>query len=504
MMRIPFGSLPSMSALFLDYVNDWTRLRKFYPQAYSVESIAAFARQRPALGASHRERLCASLAGDAGSIQKLKAGAVTVITGQQPGLFTGPNYTILKAITVIKLAKSLDRIGVPAVPVFWVAAEDHDHQEIESASVLDRDGGLMHVRIDLSNPDSSPVGWLTLGDDVRDALSKCLGGLPNSEFQPEVQQVMESSYKPGVSPADAFLSAMVKLFEGTGLVFANPLEPEIRKLAQPTLHQAVRQNSEIRAAVVARSRALSEAGYHEQVKVDDNFTGLFAYHGKSRRALRPEELENDVSLSANVLLRPAMQDAIFPTAAYVGGPAEVAYFAQAAAVYDVFRRPAPPVFPRISATVLEPRIDRVLKKYDLQFQDMFRGRDHLRRKAVANVQGVEMFDLVRDRLMAELESLRQPLNAVDPTLSGALDNSRQKVLHQVDTLRTKFVNAEARRSDTLERHLDSVLNSLFPEKKLQERVINVTSFLVRYGLGFIRRLEEELDLDSREHQVVEI
>jgi bacillithiol synthase len=504
MMRIPFGSLPSMSALFLDYVNDWTRLRKFYPQAYSVESIAAFARQRPALGASHRERLCGSLAGDAASIQKLKAGAVTVITGQQPGLFTGPNYTILKAITVIKLAKSLDRLGVPAVPVFWVAAEDHDYQEIESASVLDIDGGLMHVRIDLSNPDSSPVGWLTLGDDVRDALSKCLAGLPNSEFQPEVQQVMKSSYKPGVSPADAFLSAMVKLFEGTGLVFANPLEPEIRKLGQPTLLQAVRQNSEIRAAVVARSRALSEAGYHEQVKVDNNFTGLFAYHGKSRRALRPEELENDASLSANVLLRPAMQDAIFPTAAYVGGPAEVAYFAQAAAVYDVFRRPVPPVFPRISATVLEPRIDRVLKKYDLQFQDMSRGRDHVRRKAVANVQGVEIFDLVRDRLMAELESLRQPLNAVDPTLSGALDNSRQKVLHQVETLRTKFVNAEARRSDTLERHLDSLLNSLFPEKKLQERVINVTSFLVRYGLGFIRRLEEELDLDSREHQVVEI
>jgi uncharacterized protein YllA (UPF0747 family) len=106
--------------------------------------------------------------------------------------------------------------------------------------------------------------------------------------------------------------------------------------------------------------------------------------------------------------------------------------------------------------------------------------------------------------MTELESLREALNAVDPTLSGALDNSRQKVLHQVETLRTKFVNAEARRNDTLERHLDSVLNSFFPEKKLQERVINITSFLVRYGLGFIRRLEEELDVDSREHQVIEL
>jgi len=504
MMRIPFGSLPAMSALFLDYVTDWTRLRSFYPQPYSVESIAAFARQRPKLNATHRERLCASLAGDPASIQKLSAGAVAVITGQQPGLFTGPMYTILKALTVIKLAKGLDRLGVPAVPVFWVAAEDHDYQEIETASVLDRDSGLMQVRIDLSNPDSSPVGWLTLSNDVSEAISKCLSVLPDSEFQPQTRQILESSYKPGVSPVTGFLTAMMKIFDGTGLVLVNPLEPEIRKLAQPTLIQAVGRNSEIRTAVIARSRALFASGYHEQVKVDNTFTGLFAYFGKSRRALRPEELRDDLPLSANVLVRPAMQDAIFPTAAYVGGPAEVAYFAQAAAVYEVFERPVPPIYPRISATLLEPRIDRASKKYDLQFLDVFRGRDFIRRKAVATVQGVEIFDTVRDRLSAELESLRPALNAVDSTLVAALDNSRQKVLHQVEALRTKFVNAEARRNETLERHLDSVLNSLFPEKKLQERVINITSFLVRYGLGLIHRLEEALDLNSTEHQVIEI
>src|SRR5262245_57083669 len=477
MMRIPFGSLPSMSALFLDYVTDWARLRTFYPQPYSVESIAAFARERPCFDAPHHQRLCSSLAGDAAGIKKLGSGAVAVITGQQPRLFTGPNYTILKAITVIKLAKALDANGIPAVPVFWVAAEDHDYQEIESASVLDRDSGLMHVRVDLSNPESSPVGWLRFGDDVSDAVSKCLLSLPDSEFQRDVRQVLERWYKPATSPVDAFLGTMLSLFEGTGLVFANPLEPGIRKLAQPTLLQAVRINSDIRAAVVARSRAISESGYHEQVKVDNNFTGLFSYSGKSRRPLRPEDLDESVPLSANVLLRPVMQDAIFPTAAYVGGPAEVAYFAQAAAVYDVFRKPVPPIFPRISATILEPRVDRALKKYELQFEDMFRGRDFIRRKAVASVQGVELFDLVRDRLIAELESLRPSLNAIDPTLIGALDNSRQKVLHQVETLRTKFVNAEARRNETLERHLDTLVNSVFPEKKLQERVLNIASFV---------------------------
>src|SRR5215510_16500943 len=165
MMRIPFGSLPSMSALFLDYVNGSERVRPFYPCGYSIEAVATFARQRPALEIRHREQLCGALTGDPNSIKKLAAGAVVVITGQQPGLFTGPNYTILKALTVIKLAKALDAMGVPAAPVFWVAAEDHDYQEIESASVLDRDGGLQHVHVDLSNSESSPVGWLKLRED---------------------------------------------------------------------------------------------------------------------------------------------------------------------------------------------------------------------------------------------------------------------------------------------------------------------------------------------------
>lgn len=510
-MRIPFGSLPSMSALFLDYVTDFSRVRNFYPQNYSLESIVAYARQRPPLEPAHRERLCAALAAqqknwdsDVSSVNKFADGAVAVIAGQQPGLFTGPHYTILKAVTIIKLAKAIEAAGIPAVPVFWLAAEDHDYEEIEWAAVLDRDCAVRRIRVDLSNPDSSPAGWLAFGDDATAAVSSCLTSLPESEFLPQVREILAASYKAGVSPVDAFARMMAKVFQGTDLVLVNPLDNELRRIADPTLAQAVRQNSDVRAAVLARSRALSEAGYHEQVKVDNNFTGLFAYRGKSRQPLRPGEIGTDAPLSANVLLRPAFQDSIFPTAAFVGGPAEIAYFAQAVAVYETLRRPVPPVVPRISATIVEPRVLRALKKYDMEFLDAFRGREIMKRKAVANVQGVELFDVVRDRLAAELESLRPVLNAVDPTLAGALDTSRQKVLHQVEALRTKFVNAEARRDETLERHLDAIVNSLFPEKKLQERVVNVTSFLVRYGLGFVSRLEEALHLDSREHQVIEI
>ena len=177
---------------------------------------------------------------------------------------------------------------------------------------------------------------------------------------------------------------------------------------------------------------------------------------------------------------------------------------QAAAVYETLRIPVPPVVPRISATVVEARVTRMLRKYDMVFADVLRGRDFLKRKAVESLQGVELFDGVRDRMIEELESLRSAVRAVDPTLEGAIDTSRQKVLHQIEGLRTKFINAEARRNETLDRHLDAIANSLFPEKKLQERVINVTSFLARYGPAFVAKLQEELTLDLREHQLVEI
>jgi bacillithiol synthase len=511
MMRIPFGRLPAMSALFLDYLTDWNRVRSFYPQDYSIASIVSFAKQKPVLERQHRDALCTALAAqqkqwgaNPACVEKLGAGAVAVISGQQPGLFTGPNYTILKAITVIKLARALNDAGMPAVPIFWIAGEDHDYQEIEWASFLDRDSALQQARVDLSNSEARPSGWMALQNDVSEAISKVLAGLPESEFVPELRNVLTSSYKPGLSPADAFGRMMARLFEGTGLILVNPLDGELRKLGAPTLEQAVRNNSEIRSAVIARSRALSRAGYHEQVKVEESFTGFFAFRGKSRQPLRPDELKPDLFLSPNVLVRPAMQDTIFPTAAYIGGPAEVAYFAQAAAVYETLERPVPPVFPRISATVVEPRAARAMKKYGMEFPEVFNGRDFLLRKAVASVQGVDVFDRARSHIASELESLRPALHGVDTTLEGALDTARNKVLHQVEALRTKFINAEGRRNETLDRHLETIVNSLFPEKKLQERVINVTSFLGRYGAGFLTRLDELLSLDSREHQVIEI
>jgi uncharacterized protein YllA (UPF0747 family) len=497
--------------LFVDYLEHWPRVESFYPQQYSLDSIEQFARTRPALDADHRKRLSSVLSEQQSAfgssqrgVEKLAAGAVAVVTGQQPVLFTGPLFSILKAISAIKIARHLEQRGVKAVPVFWVAAEDHDFAELESTHVLNRNSELVRLAVNLSTGEPRPAGWLEFGEDVRAAVSDCLTNLPPSEFIADLQPILEATYKPGVSPVKAFASMMARLFSNTELTYVDPLHSELKAIAQPVITAAIRENSEMRSALLSRNKALSAAGYHEQVKVDQNFTGLFGYQGRARHALRPDQLGNGVAWSPNVLLRPLVQDALLPTVTYIAGPAEVAYFAQAAAAYETLKRPMPPIFPRISATLVEPRVARMMEKYSLGLEDVFQGRDSLRRKAVSATGDDQAFQRLKSALEAEFETLRPVLGAVDETLIGALDTSRQKVLHQLESLHGKYVNAVSRRNETIERHVETMSNALFPEKHQQERILNITSFIARYGLGIIPRLIEGLSLDTREHQVVEL
>jgi bacillithiol synthase len=510
-VRISFRGAPGTSPLFLDYLTDWSRLQDYYSTPFSQEAIADFARTRSRLEDSHLDRLCTALTeqqtqlgGSTSGIEKLRRGAVAIVTGQQPGLFTGPLFAFYKAITAIKLARILDEKGILAVPVFWIAAEDHDHEEIRSTFVLDQDSAVRELRVDLIGDAAAPVGWTQYGGDVTAAITQCMAALPRSEFYGEVEDLLRTAYEPGATPVVAFGRMMSRLLASSQMVFVDPLHPVLKELARPTLEAAVRANQDIRSAVLKRSDALIGAGYHAQVKVDQNFTGLFRYNGKARQVLKPADVSSDGVLSPNALLRPVVQDSIFPTAAYVGGPAEIAYFAQSAAAYQVLGRTMPPVVPRISVTLLEPRIKRALQKYRLEVADVFQASDVIRQKAVGAVHDMAAFDRAGAGVATSVDSLRDVLSSVDPTLIPALENSRRKMTYQVERLRTKFVNAETRRNEILRGQLDAICNSLFPDKRLQERVLNVTSFISRYGPGVIGRIESCLDVDPTEHQVVDI
>lgn len=504
------GGLPT-TALFADYLENRGKAPTFYARGFSLDAIARFARERAPLSTSHRTTLCSALteqqkrwSAPQRGVQKLAAGAVAVVTGQQPILFTGPLFSIFKAASAIGIANHLEQRGIPAVPVFWVASEDHDFKEIEETWILSKNSEICRISVDLSGDRPSPAGWLTFRDDVRDAIATCVRELPESEFVPELRNVLEDCYKPGVSPVEAFGRMMASLFSETDLTFLDPLDESLRSLAQPTVDLAIRRNAELRSALLARGRDLSAAGYQAQVRVDEAFTGLFRYEDNARLAVSPNELRSDIRWSPNVLLRPAMQDTVLPTAAYIGGPAEVAYFAQAAVVYQTLDIPMPPVVPRVSATVVEPRVSRIADKYGIELEDVLQGREHLRKKVVGALDEGDPFEKVQKLVQDELEALRPRLISTDSTLTGALDTAKQKIGHQVEALKGKYVSAAARRDETVLRHLETLSNSLFPDKKPQERVLNVASFLARYGPSVVSNLTNSVRVDTHAHQVVAI
>ncbi len=510
-MHLPLEAMPVVSPLFLDYIHGSDRARPFYPHDHSLDAVAAFAGESAPIDAARRDRLAEALKAqhqrwglDMSSIERLQSGAVAVVTGQQAGLFTGPMYSILKALTAVKLARALSERGIEAVPVFWIAAEDHDHEEIEWAGILSADSSFETVRAQLGNGASTPVGWLRFGPSVQDAIEACYRFLPPSEFQSELRSVIEDAYCPDVSPVDAYARMMGRLFRGSGLILADPLDAGLRDLAKEALGTLASRATEVRAALLTRDRLIAEAGYPQQVRVDESFTGLFALRGQTRVPWRPADGVAAADLSPNVLLRPLVQDSLFPTTAYVGGPAEIAYLAQSGSVYELIGKPMPPIFPRITATIVEPPVARILKKYRFSIDDVFQGIDRLRMGAVAAGSGTGVFNEVRQHISDEMARLRPVMDGVDPTLGGALDNAIQKIMHQVDTLHSRFVKGESRRDEVLDRHLNMLTSRLFPEHKLQERVVNVTSFLGRYGLNLIPMMDRALELNGEVHQVIEL
>ena len=511
MMSIPLEGVPAIPKLSLDYLKGREEACRFYPGDRSLDAIARFAARCSDGGARRHEELGSVLeaqqtrwGADPGPVERLRAGAVAVVTGQQPGLFTGPLYAVLKALTAVKLARHLTGKGIEAVPVFWIASEDHDHDEISWAAILDAESNLQRITADLSDGNRRPVGWLRFSRSIEKAIERSFDAMPPTEFREAVFTMIRETYRPDASPVDAFAGMMAHMFDGTGLLIADPLDSGFRALTEGTLRAVVEKNEDIRRAVLERSREISEAGYTAQVRVNDEFTGLFTYRGRSREPLVPGDVARGVELSPNVLTRPVVQDSVFPTVAYVGGPAEIAYYAQAAPIYECLDLPMPPLFPRISATIVDPPIGRVLKKYGIELTDVFGGAEALRRRAVGQTRDTDLFETVRDRVSEEMESLRGPLTGVDQTLGGALDKALGKVRHQVDALGSRYVRAAARRDEVLERQLENVRNRLYPENKLQERIVNVTSFLVRYGAELIPMIDERLELDGSLHQVIEL
>lgn len=530
---IPASELPGATLLYTTYLNNFPRVSQFYshpPNWTGIQEATADIRAEASMRRGVVEVLRAqnrAFGGDAATahnLDRLQDGAVAVVTGQQVGLFGGPAYCVYKALTAIHAARELTEKGTNAVPIFWVATEDHDLAEVNHNFFTKR-GGVERFDLATQGIADRRVGEIRLGDAVREIAAgavQMLGG-PLAE---EVGRWLAESYRSEETFGSSFAKLMTRMFAGRGLIFLDPLSAELHRLSAPAMHRAIREHKMLAQELVARSAALEQAGYHAQVKVVEESTLVFRIVDGQRLALRPsgggfiagsrQESEEETlraldlhpeEFSASALLRPVIQDTLLPTAAYVGGAAEVAYQAQTSVVYQRLLGRAPAILPRAGFTLVPAHVANLLKKYNLGIEDVFAGRHRLRAKMESEALPEALTSRFEDgekTIKDMLDGLREPLSKLDQTLAGALDTASEKILYQFNGLRSKAGRAEGFRTGVLNTHENEIAGALLPNHGLQERSLSLLPFLASEGRELLDQLDRCIRVGTGEHCVVDL
>lgn len=539
--NLPFSEIPHQSKLFVEYQRSPLNLEKYYPLA--VNSHTQISKRIPEVLANYktdRNALCDILeemnkgcSTSEKTLENLKLlreeDCVAVVTGQQAGLFTGPLYTIYKALSAVKLTECLRGRGFKAVPVFWIATEDHDFAEVSNAFVVNRNGELAELKNEPKRCyDNLPVGYVQLDESIKKTVEDLFAELPRTEFTDELRGLIESCWHNDMNYGDAFAKMLTKILGKYGLILLCPLDEKLKKLAAPIYTEAIKKSDEIVSALRVRSEELQQKGYHAQVLVTEDYFPLFwQAKNKTRHALKKnseghykvKDVDREFTLeelaeiaerephrfSPSVVLRSVVQDYLLPTVAYFGGGAEIAYFAQSAEVYRILNRPVTPIFHRQSFTLIEPKHAKTLEKYDLDLKDLLFGIENALPQIVEehlNTKTASLFIEAEEKINVELNRLDCNIAQLDKTLSDNLAVRRRKILYHINALRKKYHKAEIRKDETVKRQIETAFTALVPHKHLQERTLNVTTYLNLYGLYLIDWIYDAIDLDDKAHRVI--
>jgi bacillithiol biosynthesis cysteine-adding enzyme BshC len=510
--------IPGTSKLFADLIYHFDRVEDLYP--YRPNDIQALARAaRFDFPEARRAALVQALTplnqGNPSLARLAQQGTVAIVTGQQVGLFSGPAYTVYKALTAIKAAGELTEHGVPAVPVFWLATEDHDFAEVDHAWVFGADHQPIKIRIGgvanvgVADNGSHPVGGIALRDIPIDQLRSALSGLP---FADDAIAMVERAYQPGETMGSAFARMIKELFAPYGLLLIDPMQRALREMAAPLMGEVVERMPELIDALMVRSKELVERGYHAQVLVDAKTTSLaFLLQDGQRISLRNQRLsaqelvQRAADLSPNALLRPVVQDYLLPTAAYIGGPAELAYLAQSQVLYGKLTGRQPAAFPRAFFTLLDERSHKRMVRYGVAPTDLFGGEQALHDRIAARLVPEQLrarLDETKAAFSSALDALRGDLDQFDVTLAAALATNRRKIEYQVGKIARKTATQIMARDEQATRDARSLNGLVFPEKHLQERVYSIVPFIAKFGPGLVDELYSAVRIECPDHQFV--
>lgn len=515
---LPFREILHTSELFSTFLEQFDRVSSYYAHPPTALGIIGAAREvrldpetrRGVVEVLRQQNARFGAGADAkANLDRLAAGALAIVTGQQVGLFSGPLYSFYKAVSAVRAAEQIKERGIDAVPVFWLATEDHDLAEVNQSFWRTR-SGLMRYELPKSpENEGKRVGEIVFGPSIEPIVEQACASL-EGPFAAHIASALRESYTPSDTYGSAFGKLLARLLAGRGLIFIDPLDARLHRFASNVFRAALNDADEMRAALESRSKELESSGFHAQVKIASGSTLLFFNVDGRRQPLRVQggkfaagdaefsfdELSEAIDstpelITPSVLLRPVMQDALLPTAAYIGGPAEVAYMAQAQVPYKEILGHMPAVLPRSSFTLVEPAVARFLSKYGLDFRDVLRGPQHVRsileQKAIPNALA-RRFDSDEEKLRGMLKSYAESIEKLDPTLLDTLEAVEEKMLHQFTKLKEKVGRAENFRTGVLDTHQSAIFESLYPNHELQERTLCALPFLASYGTELLDEL----------------
>jgi bacillithiol biosynthesis cysteine-adding enzyme BshC len=442
-------------------------------------------------------------------------GALVVTTGQQPGLFTGPLYTVHKALSAAALARVLERRWErPVVPVFWVAADDHDFVEASQVSWVGADGTIVTAALPPRAADAplTPMYRELLGPGLESALATLEAGLPPSEFREETLDWLRRHYRPDATVAGAFAGAIAELLAPAGIVCLDSSHPAVKRAAASLIVRALESAAELDADLDRRAEELGATARTSGVALGDGASlvmlegaqgrdRLIAHDGgfvtrRARERFSLEELRRvsaaePTRLSPNVLLRPVVESALLPTVAYVAGPGELRYLVLTPPVYDRLGVARQLPIPRWSGVLVEPRVDRVLEKFGVGLEELLEPGAALESRLVRSqlpVEAVEALNVMRAAIEGGYDTVARSAEAIDPTLARPVQGARQQALAGTQEIEKKLVQHLKRRQETELGQIARARTAVLPANKPQERVLTVAPFLARYGPALVPEL----------------
>lgn len=541
-MRINFSDIPGQTNLFLDFLYEFENVSDYYEfNINDGNSLQNSFEEILNRYSGHNDLIHDIISDQYLNFNKSKLternikllsepNTLTVTTGQQVSLLTGPLYTIYKAISAVKLADYLrskyDNYNF--VPIFWLAGDDHDFEEVRYFNIINSENKIQKIIYDDNlEPETNrgSVGAIKFTDDIRRVISEFKSAVRSTEFTDSIFELIESAYKPGNNFASAFREIMFQLFDDYGLIIFDPQDIRVKELLKPVFIQELENYEQHVDPLVELSAELDEV-YHAQVKVKP--VNLFMHIDKGRYSIEPDgnhfklkgkrkkytreelvELANNSPelFSPNVLLRPVCQDYIFPNTFYIGGPGEISYYAQLKPLYDFYEMPAPMVYPRCSATLIDNTLKKIISKFELSPLDFFLEEKLLNEKVVNKLNPVninELFANSSEKIKNVYSEILAGTKQIDNSVQNAVNKNLERTLDNMNFLRNKIENLLTQKHENSLRQIQKARTVIFPNNNLQERELNIFYFLNKYGFDLIKQLFVQFNVTKFEHEIIEI